>query len=308
MHEYSVYDPHSQYAWSIYHLSVGVLIVMFLILLLIVSLVSFCCLHYRESRHPKARLSFGSRKMELIYTIIPLAIVGTITFFTFTTMQASDPAATRRDDVVVVGHQWWWEVRYPGTGIVTANEVHIPVRDPMLVGLESADVIHDFWVPELARKMDMTPGYHRKIWIAADHSGNYYGTCAEYCGKEHAWMRIRVIAQTPADFAAWESAQEQVPATPTSGDAAKGAHYFQQMSCASCHAIRGTNASGMLGPNLTHLASRETLATGRLANTSQNLYNWLKDPDRYKPGVHMPNLGLTDEQAHDLVAYLEGLR
>jgi cytochrome c oxidase subunit 2 len=308
MHPPSVFDPHSLYAWSIYHLSVLVMAVMIAIICLVSGLVFYCCIKFRSSRHPEPKLSWGNRKMEIIYTVGPLIIIIVLFGISWHTMNVSDPVRRHRDDVVIVGHQFWWEARYPGTGIVTANEIHIPVGKPILFGLESADVIHDWWVPQLGRKMDMTPGYHRDVFLEADKPGTYLGTCAEYCGREHAWMRIRVIAQTPEDFAAWEKQQEEVPGIPATGEAAKGREYFQVMSCSNCHAVEGTIAQGRVGPNLTHLASRETIAAGRLRNDPKDLYDWLKDPDAYKPGSYMPNLGLTDEQDHDLVAYLETLR
>lgn len=304
----SVFDPHSVYAWSIYNLSVITIIIMALIVLLIAGLVGYASWRFRASKHPHAKLTYGNRKLELVYTIIPILILVFLYSLTIRTMNASDPLTRHGDNIVVVGHQWWWEVRYPGTGIVTANEVHMPVKTPWLFGMESADVIHDFWVPPLGRKMDMVPGYHRDIWLAADKPGVYLGTCSEYCGREHAWMRIRVIAQTPAAFAQWEAEQEKIPPIPTSGDAGKGARYFGMMSCSNCHSIRGTAAQGKIGPDLTHLASRSTLAAGRLPNDPDDLAHWLKDPQKYKPGCHMPNLGLTDEQNRDLVAYLETLR
>jgi cytochrome c oxidase subunit 2 len=182
------------------------------------------------------------------------------------------------------------------------------VNQPEYAGFRSADVIHDFWVPELGRKIDIIPGVENHSWFSADTPGVYFGRCAEYCGKEHAWMRIRVIAQTPSDFAKWEREEMTIAAIPSSGAAAQGAQYFQQMSCASCHTIRGTAAQARIGPDLTHVASRETLAAGRLENTPQNLAQWLVDPDQIKPGCQMPNLHLTRQQRDSLVAYLETLR
>lgn len=308
MHPPSTYDPHSVYAWAIYHETIVVLIVMGIILLLVAGLVAFVCWRFRESRNPTPRLNWGNRKVELVYTILPILTLIALFILTIRVMSASDPTQRTKDNLVIVAHQWWWEIRYPGTGIVTANEVHIPVHKPLLFGIESADVIHDFWVPQLGRKMDATPGYHRDLWLAADQPGVYWGRCSEYCGVGHAWMRIKVFAQTPAEFAAWEAEQEKTPQAPTTGDAAEGAHYFAVMSCANCHTIRGTLARGKIGPDLTHLASRTTLGAGRLPNDPQDLARWLKAPEQFKPGTHMPNLGLTNEQDRDLVAYLETLK
>lgn len=308
MHPPSVFDPHSAYAWSIYHLTVVVTILMGVVVLVVTGLVAYVCIRFRERKHPNPRLGYGNRKIEIVYTALPLMLLASIFGLMIRDMDASDPIQRTRDNIVIVGHQFWWEVRYPGTGIVTANEVHIPVDKPEMFGMEAADVIHDFWVPQLGRKMDMVPGYHRDVWLAADRPGIYLGRCSEYCGKEHAWMRIRVFAQTPANFAQWEAEQEKIPPIPTSDDAAAGARYFATMTCANCHTIRGTSASGRIGPDLTHVASRTTLAAGRLPNDPTDLANWIKDPTKYKPGCYMPNLGLTDEQVHDLVAYLETLR
>lgn len=308
MHPPSVFDPHSTYAWTIYHITVIVTALMAFVVLVVAGLVTYVCVRFRERRHPQARLSYGNRRMEIIYTVLPMMLLASIFGLMIRDMDAADPVKRAPDNIVVVGHQFWWEFRYPGTGIVTANELHMPVGKPEMFGFESADVIHDFWVPALGRKMDMTPGYHRDEWLAVDQPGIYLGRCAEYCGREHAWMRIRVIAQTPADFAAWEAEQEKIPAIPAEGDAAHGAQFFQTMSCANCHTIRGTGASGRIGPDLTHLASRSTIAAGRLPNDPEELADWIKDPEKYKPGSYMPNLGLTDDQVRDLVAYLETLR
>ncbi len=305
----SVYDPHSPYAWSIYHLSVFVLIAMGVILALVTALVFFACWRYRAGRRPGTPPAvFGNLKLEIVYTGIPVLLLTVIMIFMVRTMQGSDPPQRGvREDVIVVGHQWWWEVRYPKSGVVTANEVHIPAGRPLLFGVEAADVIHDFWVPALGRKMDMIPGVYNHIWLSASQPGTYLGTCAEFCGNEHAWMRIRVIAQTPADFTRWQQDQAKPPAQNLSGDAEQGRKNFQQMTCVNCHAIAGVSNAG-IGPDLTHVASRETLAAGRLQNNPTNLAGWLHNPDDFKPGCYMPNLHLTDEQVHDLVAYLETMR
>jgi cytochrome c oxidase subunit 2 len=197
---------------------------------------------------------------------------------------------------------------YPKLGFTTANEIHIPTGTNVQFGFESADVIHDFWVPELGRKIDMIPGRHAKIWLAADHAGTYLGACAEFCGKEHAWMRIRVIADDPATFKAWAANQHTQAVAPSDAVQQVGEQHVMRYSCASCHTIEGTAARGRVGPDLTHLGSRQSLAAGRLANTPGNLSAWLHNPDEFKPGSHMPNLRLTDEQRGAIVQYLEGLK
>jgi cytochrome c oxidase subunit 2 len=306
-----VLHPQSHYARSIFELSTGVLWVCLAIFLLVAGLVSYAGWKFRArpGAEQEPRQVFGSTKWEMVYVIPPTLLLAVIFVFTLRVMHTSDPEAQASgDDIVVVGHQWWWEVRYPKLGIVAANEIHIPAGKNVQFGFESADVIHDFWVPELGRKIDMIPGRHAKIWLAADHPGTYLGACAEFCGKEHAWMRIRVIADSPAAFAAW-SEQEQKPSSQTvSGAAQRGRFYVTNMPCASCHSIAGTTARGRVGPDLTHMASRETLAAGRMLNTPDQLSAWLHDPDAFKPGSHMPNLMLTDDQRGDIVQYLETLK
>jgi len=310
MDSYPVFAPHSEYARSIASLSYGVLWTALGIFLLVAGLVTYATYKFKarpEEKTPKP--VYGNTKLEIAYTLGFVLILGTISVFSIRAMEASDPPTAREaDNLLIVAHQWWWEVRYPGLGIVTANEIHIPIHQDEQLGFRSADVIHDFWVPELGRKMDIIPGIENKSWIAADNAGTYFGACAEYCGQEHAWMRIRVVAQTPGAFAEWEKEQLAVPATPTEGEAGEGAKYFQELSCASCHTIRGTAAEARIGPDLTHVASRETLAAGRLDNTPANLAKWLLEPDLVKPGCHMPNLHLPRQQQDALVAYLETLR
>jgi cytochrome c oxidase subunit 2 len=305
-----VLDPHSHFARSIFGLSEWMLYISLGIFLLIVGLVTYAGWKFRAKpgdADPKP--VYGSVKWEMAYLIPPSVLLLVIFGFMLHVMNASDPAAQASgDDIVVTAHQWWWAVSYPKLGVVTANEIHIPAGKDLQFGFESADVIHDFWVPELARKIDVIPGRHAKIWLAADQPGTYLGACAEFCGKEHAWMRIRVIADTPEQFAAWVADQQQTPASPTAGSAAQGQQDVTSLACANCHSIRGTAAQGRVGPDLTHVGSRETLAAGRLQNTPTQMSAWLHDPDDFKPGSHMPNLRLTPVQLNDITAYLEGLK
>lgn len=308
---FPVFSPHSPYARSIYELSKGVLWASAAILALVVGLVTYAT-HKFRGREGEATPTptYGNPKFEVSYLLAFVAILGTMLFFALRVMRASDPPAGTAENLQIVAHQFWWEVRYPGTNIVTANEIHVPINVPQRVGFKSADVIHDFWVPELGRKIDIIPGIQNRTWFSAEEPGEYHGRCAEYCGQEHAWMRILVIAQTPQDFAAWEGNQARNALPPQQGDEAvvKGAAGFQQLSCASCHTIRGTAAHARVGPDLTHVASRQTLAAGRLENTPANLKEWLHEPDEVKPGCKMPNLYLTEQEQQELVAYLETLR
>ncbi|MGH9742635.1 MAG: cytochrome c oxidase subunit II [Candidatus Acidiferrum sp.] len=250
--------------------------------------------------------------MEIAWTIAPILLLVYIFTITVHPMHESDPAVPdgRQPDLVIVGHQWWWEARYLDSHVVTANEIHVPVEKRLLVRLESADVIHDWWVPQRGRKMDAIPGHPNLFWLEADAPGTDLGTCAEFCGAEHAWMLIRVIAQPDAKFELWTKRQLQISLAPapSDGDAAKGARLFQQLTCSRCHAIEGTSANAQIGPNLTHVTSRETLAAGVITNTLDNMAKWLSNPQTVKPECRMPNFELTKEQVHYLSAYLETLR
>ncbi len=249
----------------------------------------------------------GNRVLEIVWTAVPIAIVTVLFIMTLATMAESDPPARGTPDLVVVGHQWWWEAHYP-SGVVIANEIHIPTGKPLLVRLESADVIHDFWVPELARKMDAVPGHPNFFWLSADEPGPYGGACAEYCGAQHAWMRLLVYAESPARFDAWQAGQLNLAKAPSSARAARGERLFRDQACGNCHAVHGRDFDGRVAPDLTHLASRTTLGAGATDNNPGELVAWLRDPQSIKPGCHMPDFHLTDAKVDDLAAYLGELR
>jgi cytochrome c oxidase subunit 2 len=223
-------------------------------------------------------------------------------------MRAVDPPhGDREPDLVIIGHQWWWEIRYPESGVMTANEVHIPVGKKFLARLESIDVVHDFWVPELGRKIDLVPGHPNYMWLVAGEEGVYIGACAEFCGDQHANMRIRVVAESEEEFEQWQEEQLAVPRTPERGIAGDGARLFQTKACMNCHTIRGTAAAARVGPDLTHIADRATIGAGVLTNTPENLAKWLANPQKYKQGSYMPNMKLSDSEVRSIVAYLEAL-
>ncbi len=212
----------------------------------------------------------------------------------------------------VIGHQWWWEVHYPDDNIVIANELHIPAGRPVLIELESADVIHSFWVPNLQGKTDMIPGLINRTWLASDREGVFRGPCAEYCGVQHALMAFEVVVRSPEDYEQW-IAQRQAAAAATADVpeddelAQRGRELYFTRGCNNCHRIAGTAAVGVRGPDLTHLANRRTLAAGVLPNTPQNLKAWIADPQGIKPGNLMPRTQLDDEELRALVAYLNQL-
>jgi cytochrome c oxidase subunit 2 len=221
---------------------------------------------------------------------------------------SAPPAGSTRLKVLVIGHQWFWEVRYPGTPAVTANEIHIPAHTPVALSVRTDDVIHSFWVPRLNRKIDMIPGRTNEIELDAP-PGVYRGQCSEFCGQGHALMAFNVIVDPPAVFRKWLAQQEQPVSAPSGGQAATGMQLFQTAGCQDCHTIRGTAANGTVGPDLTHFGSRQTIAALTLRNTPNALYAWITDPQKYKPGAHMPGFAsLSAARRHALVAYLEGLR
>ena len=245
--------------------------------------------------------------------IIP-AVILILTFaFTLGSLHAiaaptQDPAAT----VQVIGHRWWWEVRYVGSDptktFVTANEIHVPVGKPVRLELSTADVIHSFWIPKLAGKTDLNPGSTNVAWIQADSAGIYRGQCTEYCGLQHANMAAYVVADPPAKYAQWVQTQLDSAKAPTDPSAAAGMAVFQKSACAACHAIRGTDALGRVGPDLTHLASRLTIAAGTLENTRGNLAGWIANSQAIKPGNDMPTMTLSPDDLQALIAYLETLK
>lgn len=274
------------------------------IFLIVTGAIVFIIIRYRKRKGDDSEPEqyFGSLTAEIVWTLIPTIIVGILFFYTVKTMYAVDPPkGDREPDIVIIGHQWWWELIYPKSGVITANEVHLPVGEKWLARLESVDVIHDFWVPELFRKIDLVPGHPNHIWLSSSKPGIFLGACAEFCGAQHANMRIRVIVQTREDFDAWQDQQLKFPRPPTSGEAAIGAKLFNTMGCANCHLAN-------VGPNLTHISTRETIGAGVLTNTPENLKKWLLNPQAYKPGSYMPNMKLSDQQVNQIVAYLETLK
>lgn len=266
----------------------------------------------------------GATRLEIAWTIVPALMLAGLAVPTVATV--FDLARTPRGDVLAVkvtGHQWWWEFEYPQTGVKTASELHIPVKKQVNVELRSFDVIHSFWVPRLAGKLDVVPGHVNRLTLEADKPGVYLGQCAEFCGRSHANMRLRVVAQTQQEFDAWIRQQQQPAAKPTSGLAAEGYALWGQKGCAACHSIAGNEASGgaNVGPNLTHLQSRSMFAGDTLDLTPENLTKWLRNPSALKPmqpenGIGMPSKfppgpngkPLTDDEIAKLVSYLETLK
>ncbi|MBI4495237.1 MAG: cytochrome c oxidase subunit II [Chloroflexi bacterium] len=250
----------------------------------------------------------GNTRLEVAWTIAPAVVLFVIAIPTIQAIfAAATPPGSDGLEIVVTGHQWWWELEYPDAQVVTANEVHIPVGRPISFTLKSADVIHSFWVPRLGGKMDVVPGHTNHLYLTAYQAGTYLGQCVEFCGLQHANMKLRLIAHTPEEFDAWVQSQ-QAPPSQAAGKAQEGAQVFARSACVGCHTVAGTPAQGKIGPNLTHVGSRTSLAGAVLDNTPENLARWLRDPQEVKPGNQMPNLHLSDVDIEALVAYLESLK
>lgn len=304
-----VLEPQSPQAGAIFHLAIVAGIILAAIFVIVAGMIVYALMRcrWREGEADPKQVA-GNRTVEIVWTVIPFLIVVTLFLLSWKTMSASDPPPAQEPDIVVTGHQWWWEARYPKSGVVTANEIHIPAGTPLSVRLETADVLHEFWVPELARKITTVPGHPNHIWIQSDHPGTYLGVCSEFCGTEHAWMHFLIVAEPPDQFQAWEKAQLRPAPVPADGSAARGLALFQQMTCMECHAIRGTAATADVGPDLTHFASRRHLGAGIARNTPANLRRWLANPQEVKPGVKMPNFNFTESQVTQLTDYIETLR
>ncbi|MBA3349846.1 MAG: cytochrome c oxidase subunit II [Actinobacteria bacterium] len=281
----------------------------------------YSVIRYRAKPGREARQFEGNARLEIILTVIPALILAAIAVPTIGTVfdLAKEPTGANVLQVTVQGRQFWWMYEYPDLDVVTANELHIPVRTPVNVTIEGYDVNHSFWVPRLAGTQDVVPGRVNRLTLEADEPGTYRGQCKEFCGLSHANMALRVIAHEPADFQSWVAEQQQPSRKPADPQAAEGAKLFVNgagngafadgPACASCHAIEGLDgALGVIGPNLTHLQSRTTFAAGLFKTNEANLRAWIADPPARKPGSQMPDVGLTEGQIDSLVAYLETLK
>lgn len=265
---------------------------------------------FRRRRDDQAANSVRTGTRIVLYAgiVMPTVILLTVFGFTLVTLNAlSMPEIPEEYTIHVVGRQWWWEVRYPHQQVETANEIHIPAGQPVRIVLSSDDVIHSFWVPELHGKLDLVPGMTNEFWLQADRPGVYVGECAEFCGIQHANMRFLVIAEPLEQYSAWLAAQQLPARQPEDSLALAGQQVFLRSDCLNCHTVAGTQATGKLGPNLTHLASRQTLAAATVPNNRGNLGGWIIDPQHTKPGALMPATSLTGSELQALLAYLATL-
>jgi cytochrome c oxidase subunit 2 len=312
----NMFKPVSTPAHSILHLSLFVLAICAVIFAAVFSLLVYSIVKFRrrpgdDGREPPP--IYGSNQVELAWTVIPVLIVLVLFLATARVIHAIQSASKPAEavEVIAIGHQFWWEFHYPGLGVVTANELHVPVSDPAhptptFITLLSADTDHSFWIPQLAGKTDLIPNRVNHTWIDPNETGMFVGQCAQYCGTQHAKMLLRVYVDSPDQFKQWVLAQTQ-PAQ-VSDAVNEGRHVFETTACINCHAISGTVADGRFGPDLTHLMSRETIASGAATNTPENLQLWIQNPDAIKPGSLMPAMKLNERDLAAVAAYLETLR
>lgn len=306
----SIFEAASPQAEKINRLGYGFLSAAVGILLLVVVLTVYITIKFRSKANTsEPRQITGNNKLEIVMVGFPMILVIIFFFWSLSVMNAVNPdRGNHRPDIIITGHQWWWGAVYPGSQVIAANEIHLPVGKQLLLQLNSADVIHDWWVPSFGAKMDMIPGVNNYLWVTINKPGVYEGTCSEFCGQQHAWMRIRVIAQTPVDYHQWLLTQRTVAQKPFGPLADKGQALFMNASCSNCHSIQGTQANGLAGPNLTHFASRQTMLSGMMDNTPANVEKWLTAPQKIKPGAHMPRFIFGKDSVRAITAYLTQLK
>ena len=315
-HLLSIFAAETTPARAIVDLSTLVLVITAVIFGVVAGLLVYAIVKFRATPATAEREPaqvYGSTQIELAWTIVPVLVVLVLFAATARVIHAIQdaPQPPTAVEVTVIGHQFWWEYRYPALGVVTANELHIPATDPSrprptFLTLLSADTDHSFWIPQLGGKTDLIPNKINHLWMDPQRPGIFLGQCAQYCGTQHAKMLQRVSVDPPDEFDAWIRAQRE-PAV-EDGSAISGRRIFETTACINCHAVRGTVANGRFGPDLTHLMSRATIASGAAENTPENLRLWLRDPDAIKPGSLMPAMKLSDAELDALVGYMQSLR
>lgn len=306
----SIFRPESDFASDLAGLFIFITIIAAVVFAIVAAAMVYVLIRYRRRRGDSIpRQVHGNTKLEIAWTIVPALILIVVIVPTIE-LNFKYQAAPPEDSLVinVTANQWWWEFEYPEFGIVTANEVHIPVGRTVTFNLGSADVIHSFWIPRLGGKRDVVPSRTNVIFLTATTPGNYGGQCAEFCGRSHANMLFRVIAEPEEAFARWAESEAGDSVVSDSEAARQGAELFGQSQCVACHTVRGTAAAGKIGPDLTHIGSRGTIAAGLIENNAENLAAWLKNPQEVKAGTLMPNLFLSDDQIDSYVAYLQSLQ
>ena len=295
-------------SWLVWAICAGIFLIM-------EALIIWCIVKYRRSKDDRTEAPqvYGSNPIELAWTVVPTLIVFVLFLVSARTIFEIDKSTPPEGslEITVVGHQWWWEFDYPEYGFITANELHVPLtrngeRVSIYLTLESNDVIHSFWVPQLGGKKDVVPNHINHLWLEPTMPGTYVGQCAEYCGTQHANMLITVVVHPEEDFEAWVAHQQTDAVQDTS--VATGRDLFLSTACINCHTIRGTVANGTFAPDLTHLMSRSVIGAGVARNTPENLHSWVDDPQILKPGCRMPSMKLDQNGVDEIVKYLLTLK
>ncbi len=305
----TIMQPAGDDARLVQGLLMPILWIALVIFVLIEGFLIFSMIKYRRrpGNEDIPKQVHGNNRLELLWTAIPAAIVLVIAVMTFKTMAVQAEAPGEGALVVEVSaSQWWWEFSYPELGVVTANELYLPIGREIDLRVRANDVIHSFWIPKLAGKIDVVPGIENRMKFVAEKIGRYQGQCSEFCGIAHAQMRLLAFVVTTVEFEEW--AEKQLTGPSAEAAASAGAGIFAAQ-CAACHSIQGTAFTfGQIGPELTGMGLRETLGAGTVANTPENLADWIREPTAVKPGALMPALGLVEDDISAVVAYLEGLR
>jgi cytochrome c oxidase subunit II len=280
-----------------------------LLLLFVASFIIYICFRFRDKPGNPLPAQIGkNNRIELLMFLFPTLMIAIFLTLTIRTIDKVMQPATGQPDVIITGHQWWWEVYYPATGVTAANEIHLPVHKNLLMEFHSADVVHDWWVPEFGNKMDVVPGRNNHIWLNITNPGNYIGACSEFCGAEHAWMRIKVFAEEEPVYQAWLNENKKTANMPSDELAMKGMLMFQSRSCGSCHRISGTYSNASIGPDLSHIFSRTTLLSGMMPMNEENLHAWISDPQLVKPDSKMPDFIFSRDSVDAIVHYLIQLK
>lgn len=277
------------------------------ILLLVAGLTAYILFRFRQNKNEHKTLKELNTKWEIGMIGVPAILVSIFLYFSISTMNRINPGVEGKiPDVIITAHQWWWQADYTAGNVITSNEIHLPAGKTLLLKLVAADVIHDWWVPQFGNKMDIIPYQDNYLWLTIKEPGEYYGICSEFCGYQHANMRIKVVAQTEKEFNRWLKENQEPAVADTLF--ATGEQLFMAKTCGNCHRINGTAANGNTGPDLTHIGSRTTLLAGLLVNNPENLKRWIQHPQQIKPGAYMRDFFLNDSTANAIAAYLNSLK
>jgi cytochrome c oxidase subunit 2 len=301
--------PESDFARLLQDLFSQIVVLAAIVFVVVEAVLFIAVFRYRRRSTDLPSQTHGNSTVEIVWTIAPAVVLVFVALPTVRAIfQSYHPQKEGTVQVKAIGHQWWWEFQYPQLGITTANEIHFPAGQPATIEIESADIIHGFWVPNLGGKRDAIPTRINELWWTPDSPGLYFGQCTQLCGTSHANMRLRAIVHEPGEWESWVSSMKAGNPPPTGGNVQRGYQLVSTGACIGCHTIQGTPLQGKVGPSLTNYGQRTSLGSAMYDNTKENLVRWLVNPQEAKPGNKMPNLGLSDEDASAIADYLLSLR